>query len=657
VAHICLATQRSFLYLAVQTAPSAISETTLSFSNKTLAILAFVFLHLSTDIAFANTDQIIDYSRLKSLSVSEEWKNLLHYNDGKSYIDDEKYFLSNTGHIDPYSELLASIDAIISDQQVYCRFPYRRQWLETKIPELTEKLPTYSCPDFEQWRSQINADSVTLVLASSYLNSPSSMYGHTFFRFDTSNKVGTTDLAAISVNFAAVVNETDGISFAYKGLFGGYPGRFSTAPYFKKIKEYNRIENRDIWEYQLNLSPTETNSMIDHLWELDQITFDYYFFDENCSFRLLELIEIARPGLEITDAFGLSAIPIDTVRVISDADLIKATHFRPSNQKKVENLAAQLDTKLSGMAIQLALGEQKLSDIESIVTDKNERYKVVELAYKYARFLANKDGKTEANSRTSFELLNAINQLSAYQSSAVEAVRPHDPISGHESRSLTISSSYNTSQGHYFNDVEIKASYHNLLDNQIGYPEGASLNIGGIKLRVTDDEKLRLQALDIINIRSLQAASRFFPSSSWGVRLGANRMYYFEADLARARNESLASFLTGEYGTTIKLSPLINAFVLGNASIEHNQHKSRDIDLSTGFSAGLLSNSNYANLLFEAGAQVFTDKTVRNKVSLGVQVPISKNIGFRFTIDHNSPDKNNYESYNEAALALRWHFR
>ncbi|RJT69815.1 DUF4105 domain-containing protein, partial [Escherichia coli] len=52
------------------------------------------------------------------------------------------------------------------------------------------------------------------------------------------------------------------------------------------------------------------------VWELKQVRFDYYFFDENCSFRLLELMEIARPGIELTEQFPLTAIPTDTVRLV-----------------------------------------------------------------------------------------------------------------------------------------------------------------------------------------------------------------------------------------------------------------------------------------------------------------------------------------------------
>ena len=133
----------------------------------------------------------------------------------------------------------------------------------------------------------------------------------------------------------AIGEENGGILYTFKGLFGGYEGYFSDGPYYEKVKEYSRLDNRDVWEYTLNLNEEETDRMLAHLWELKDINFDYYFFDENCSFRLLELIEVARPSVNLLDGFSVYAIPLDTVLVVDDADLIDTSYYRASNQSKL----------------------------------------------------------------------------------------------------------------------------------------------------------------------------------------------------------------------------------------------------------------------------------------------------------------------------------
>ena len=38
-----------------------------------------------------------------------------------------------------------------------------------------------------------------------------------------------------------------------------------------------------------------------HTHEMDKIYSDYYFFDENCSYDLLFLLDVARPWIGLTD--------------------------------------------------------------------------------------------------------------------------------------------------------------------------------------------------------------------------------------------------------------------------------------------------------------------------------------------------------------------
>ena len=82
-----------------------------------------------------------------------------------------------------------------------------------------------------------------------------------------------------------------------------FQGIFLHPPYYEKVTEYNNIDHRDIWEYDLNFSEHEVLRMVMHMWELKDIYSDYYFFDENCSYDLLYLLEAARPSLELTDEF------------------------------------------------------------------------------------------------------------------------------------------------------------------------------------------------------------------------------------------------------------------------------------------------------------------------------------------------------------------
>ena len=261
-------------------------------------------------------DELLDAAHEQNLSKDRYWNILLHYKKTlfgvESVIDDPDFFLSENGKTDPEGELDALIRAFFDpahaqDAPPICRFFGRYTWVKEKLQPDAEKIPVFHCESVEK----LEPRSATLVFPTYYLNNPASMFGHTFINIETGySHILLTD----AVNYAAYAGDAGGFKYAVYGMFGGFQGYFSILPYYKKIKEYSDIDQRDIWEYRLNLTPDELKKMLYHIWELEGIGTDYYFFDENCSYHLLFLLEAARPSLQLTDAYGLWVIPIDTVK-------------------------------------------------------------------------------------------------------------------------------------------------------------------------------------------------------------------------------------------------------------------------------------------------------------------------------------------------------
>ncbi len=318
-----------------------------------LTLIATIPLVSSADTVTSLQEQAIQ----QQLWDQPEWLRLLHYYKNNasqhgyiSHVDDQRFFNAYDGAENPKAEILATLAAYYKtdskgDSHPLCRFVARFNWLKQKLPLETTSLPNVVCKNYVEWHSMIKPDSASLIFPTYHLNSPSSMFGHTLLRLDPKQDSNTSKSKWLSfaVNFGAdTATGDDSLSYAFKGLSGGYPGIFIVTPYFKKIQEYNKIEKRDIWEYKLNLTPAEVQRMVTHLWELKEINFDYYFFDENCSYRLLELLEVARPGLRLTDKFGVTAIPVDTVKAIEAAGMITTSNYRPSQETELRALLSQL---------------------------------------------------------------------------------------------------------------------------------------------------------------------------------------------------------------------------------------------------------------------------------------------------------------------------
>lgn len=267
---------------------------------------------------------------IKQLASKPTWLALLHYKqevlsgDFLSQSDDSAFFLSERGKTDPKAELLANLNAFLSppqDKHPQCLFPARWHWLKQQLA-IEDNAYDVICPKLNSWLQRAASDQLTLVFPAMFLNNPGSMFGHTFLRFDNSQK---STLLSYALNYAAKVDPADGfLSYAYNGLFGGYHGVFATRPYYETVQLYSDTENRDIWEYQLDYSIDEITQLLRHVWEVTDIKFDYYFLNENCSYRLLSLLDAVKPEAKLSSIknFPVYAIPVDTVRVLDDAGLI-----------------------------------------------------------------------------------------------------------------------------------------------------------------------------------------------------------------------------------------------------------------------------------------------------------------------------------------------
>src|SRR5690554_3728823 len=358
------------------------------YSGRAVLWLACLFASSST---LATTDNLHEHPA---------WLTLGHYHPDRfgsghtSQADDPAFFLSENGKTSPKAELHATLAAIQQpgggDDHARCRFPARDAWLRDQLD-----LPAtpVDCPAFTEWAETLNTEKVTLVFAASYLNSPSSMFGHTFLRLDPPQDDDEADLLlANTISYAADAAEHDNeLLFAYRGIFGGYPGITAIKPYYEMIRLYNDIEHRDLWEYTLNLTQPEVDTLLAHTWEIQDKNFDYYFFDENCAYRLLALIDAARPGTDLLGEVSTHAIPSDTVRWVRDAGLVENIRYRPSAATAVAHSLNSLPPEHRTIAAAVANGYVEVNGPELSQLDRHQRAQILDATYDYVRYQSEAD--------------------------------------------------------------------------------------------------------------------------------------------------------------------------------------------------------------------------------------------------------------------------
>ena len=594
----------------------------------------------------------LDNQRVQQLANDPFWISLGHYEAGKlsgwrSYVSDDKFFLAPDGAHHPDAELRATVEALyaplsLGDKHPQCVYPARTRWLKAQL-NLTE-LPKADCAEFTQWFKDVAPHSTVMIFPAAYLNSPSSMFGHTLLRIDQADvQSNKTALLSYAINFGAYIEGSDNsILYAWKGLAGGYPGLFALVPYQEKLSEYRSLENRDLWEYRLNLTPEETQRMVEHVWELKQIQFDYFFFDENCSYRLLELLQVARPGLKLTTQFPLTAIPTDTVKAVKEAGLVESIEYRPSRERELLDRAKVLDPEEQQWVLQVSANQQQLQNPEFKALPKARQALIIDAAYRLERYRANGLERDTERSQRSFELLRAINQNPA---PALHVEKPELPENGHESRTWQLGAGSRDDKA--FAEYGLRMAYHDLNDNAPGFPLGAQIEILQLKLRQYEGNHWQIQQLDLANIRSLTPRNDLLQPWSWQVGGGLERV------LGKHGDENLVSHVNGGAGGTWQLADGLLGFALGTVRVEHNNDFAAFIAPAAGYNTGLLWRNPLGNLSLEAKGDYFTNGEIRRTLSLNQQWEISRNLGLRLTAQRafshlSSP-------VNEVMLEVKWY--
>jgi len=550
---------------------------TMNIKNNILLFL-FCFFPLSSFSYAYSVNELVEQSY---------WLKLGHYHPAtlsnwKSEVDDASFFLAENGKRDPKAELLATIDAFNGKglqqedtTRLICRFPARFTWLKNKVENNWGDL---DCPELQQWQSDINPDTLTLVFPTAFMNNPSSMFGHTLLRINAKGQTHHKALIARAVNFSAEAQPTDNlIEYAFKGLLGGYRGHFNVMPYYKKVREYNDIESRDIWEYKLNFTPEEVKRVLLHLWELQFIHLDYYFVDENCSYQLLSLLQLAQDKLDLTSTFTLSAIPSETVAVLNDKNLLQAPNYRASFGTTLFNYSQQLSDADLTIVQDLMHG----SDIEMLERTPSERAALLEMAYEWLNFtFYNEDLKREVTAPQLTKLLIARSKIPLPSPFSPPAKPIYSPDDGHDASRVGLAAThFKNSQNTV--SLSYRFAYHDLLDLSAGFIPGAQISLLDSEVSLNKNDNLRLEQLYFVDVMSLPTDNRIFDSWSWNLRMGFDR----QADIAKQRGHW---FTQAGYGKSIGDANNLQAYLLASLELNGGDIVDNNLQLGIGSEFGFI---------------------------------------------------------------------
>jgi hypothetical protein len=474
----------------------------------------------------------------KDLAFSNKWLRLLHYKKTflgtyESQADGMGFFLTKNGKTDPEGELKAAIEQFGStlvpdDDHPICKFPLRYKWLNEQLGR-PWKADLMGCKSYVDFFSKLAAKRASIVFSSYYLSNPNTAFGHTLMRFSRFEDKNETEMLDYGINYSAQVDTDNLLVYGVKGIFGGFKGEFAAIPYYYKIREYSDMEFRDLWSYDLKLSVPQILEMIDHIWELGSTDFDYYYFQENCSYHLLTILEVALPEKKLTDHYQLFAIPADTVRLLQREGLIEEGKRRESTYSRLVRKSRRLNSKELELSRKIA---ENSKDTKKLIGNdsSDSAANVLDVALEaFDYFNAEKILKDHPETKEAkHHILKARATHPKITEDDSTLTNKYDsPALGHAPTKLSLFENYTNREGKATR-FEIRSSLHDLLDPPQGTLKEAQLEMARISIELKDkyytDQKLILDQFAVFSIRNYPEQNFWASPFSWEAEGGLKQM-------------------------------------------------------------------------------------------------------------------------------------
>jgi hypothetical protein len=551
-----------------------------------LSVCLFILLQA---VCHADTNDIdiwTDKAITLGLDKSRTWQVLGHYkphaNGWKSLISDTNFFLASSGNENPKAELIATIHALLDtnaaghEADCVCRFPARALWLRNALSIPASRMPCLACKNNSDLMLRIAPCEAVLVFPGAAFKGLGAMFGHTLIRFDAKDQ---SPLISYSVSYGLLSINDNLISYIVKGLTGGFNGYYTLAPYYQKLHEYKDMEERDIWEYPLDLNPDEVNMMVLHSIELQKISSKYYFLDENCALNLLFIIEAGRPSLKLVEHYwnqpAFWVIPSDTVLFLWNEGILKRPEFQSSLSRQIDFFTQHYRKPIIDEAKRMADAKDLSSVSGSGELTQDEMETARELAAKIVQYRFAKLEITQEEFHDQYDALVQGNR-SLLPQTIPSATPPHE---GHPADRYEVAMGMlDTRQ---FLELGWRPAYHDWNDPPEGYPDLGKLNLLDLKVRYyPNQDDFKLQQAEIIGAGSLSPENSITKQNAWSFSSGLSQIYLQDDD------QHLLFYLNGGAGKSYQVQESGNIYWLMKGSVLAGPALRENVDIGPEVEAG-----------------------------------------------------------------------
>ncbi|MBX2834436.1 MAG: DUF4105 domain-containing protein [Micavibrio sp.] len=517
-----------------------------------------------------------------------QWYNLNHYNArGTSGIRNDDFFIAPDGRENPRSEYEHFIKTLLHYKQgnkdvaqTLCNFPARMTLMQENLNWFSQN-DRPSCPEYEQAQKPDQIKSISLIFASGYFDNPSSYYGHTLLRFNYDDSVLNQKTLNSSLNYGANITDQDGtLVYILKGLFGGYSARYVTNNDFIHSHRYTNAQLRDLWEYELNLTPKQLHFVSEHSWELKNAEFKYYFMNDNCAHRVINIVERAT-GEDLTKSHGFWLMPLQVLQETekNEAKLIRSESYNPSLKSTFsarydalsDNERRQFLSFLSeDTTVQRKLAPQMSEDVLLLLIEQLD----IQIAKLSIKKTSDRNLKNALNAQRRIILFELLKRPAYSEKDRFTPPAPKASVLDMPSVSVLRTGYIRRADEIDALNIHYQVANNDLLDRRQPGQEKSRFIMGAVNLDIRESNQSggrvdvrEVTVFDIANLNTNPLPMTHTGEYSWGIKFGYSH-----------RNEICTACgsvsLEGKGGKAIRFNDHIMAYSLNGVRLNHR--KTRD---------------------------------------------------------------------------------
>lgn len=367
-----------------------------------------------------------------------------------------------------------------------------------------------------QTPGQVESGTVYLAYAGPHAASPPSAFGHLFLALpgDPEEPVPLWEV----VSFAAQADDVGPLRFAAIGILGGFQGRYERRQFHELSRDYQLLEDRDLWLLEVKLSADERRALAGELERVGQDRYAYTFFGKNCAHYLQALLAAASSHIPAPQ--GITS-PTGVMQVALESGLAGSTYMRPAVSSRVHRLAERLPVDVATSVRRQEWSALAADTAWISVRTSSER----QFLQEYFSWKAQADGQALSDTVSAgLDLLRGLNAQQAPVQGTSRGARLGRPIQAPRFHRYT-----RVSAGYVSADkltLRLRPGSHDVLDSWEGHRPVNTLEL--LTLEVSADShrdrfRTRLEEFVLFSQRSLNPSTRLRPQASWMLEAVARR--------------------------------------------------------------------------------------------------------------------------------------